>query len=46
MTNNARALGRWVSEPDWIKPAVHMPAFRMLPGEDREALTAFLGGLK
>jgi cytochrome c oxidase subunit 2 len=46
LTNDVHALERWISHPNRIKPAVHMPAFRMLPSEEREALAAFLHGLK
>ena len=46
LTNNAAMLERWIAYPDRIKPSVHMPAFRMLPDEEREALAAFLAGLK
>lgn len=46
LTNDATALQRWISFPDRIKPSVHMPAFRMLPEEDREALALYLKGLR
>lgn len=46
LSNDASAIERWIAYPDQIKPAVHMPAFRMLPRDDREALAAFLEGLK
>ena len=46
LTNDLPAIEHWISYPDRIKPAVHMPAFRMLPREDRQALAAFLEGLK
>jgi cytochrome c oxidase subunit 2 len=46
LTNELRALGHWLSHPGHIKPGVHMPAFGMLPQEEREAIAAYLKELK
>jgi cytochrome c oxidase subunit 2 len=46
MTNDIQSLRRWISNPDKIKPSVHMPAFGMLPAEDKEALATYLKGLE
>jgi cytochrome c oxidase subunit 2 len=37
---------RWVSRTAEVKPAVHMPAFGMLPDADLRALAAYLQGLR
>ena len=37
---------RWISHADELKPKVLMPAFRMLPPADLEALAAYLEGLQ
>src|SRR5688500_480478 len=42
LTNDAGALERWISHPEWIKPGVQMPAFGMLPQANREAIAAYL----
>ncbi len=39
-------LARWLARPDAIKPAVHMPAFGMLAGDDIAALAAYLESLR
>lgn len=46
MTNDAKALERWIKHPDKYKPAVHMPAFGMIPGEEIEAIAEYLKELK
>ena len=46
LTNDASTLEKWIAHPDRIKPAVHMPAFRMLAIEERQALAAYLQALK
>ena len=46
LPNQADALVRWIRDTDHVKPGVHMPAFRALPGDDLTALAAYLGGLK
>ena len=44
--NDPDALMRWITQPDRIKPGVHMPAFRALGNDDLSALAAYLGGLQ
>jgi cytochrome c oxidase subunit 2 len=39
-------LARWLSDPQRVKPGVHMPAFGMLPGDERRAIAVYLDGLK
>jgi cytochrome c oxidase subunit 2 len=40
------AFERWLSSPQRIKPAVHMPAFGMIGDADVAALAAYLRGLQ
>jgi cytochrome c oxidase subunit II len=40
------AFVKWITEPERIKPGVHMPAFRMLTRDDLVALSAYLDGLQ
>ena len=37
---------RWITRADELKPGAHMPAFRMLPAEDLDALAAYLVSLR
>ncbi len=46
LPNNSRGFVRWLEETDRVKPGVHMPHFRMLPREEREALAAWLEALQ
>ncbi|MBZ5715685.1 cytochrome c oxidase subunit II [Nannocystis pusilla] len=46
LSSDPRAFQRWIEAPEQVKPGVHMPAFAMLPQADREALAAYLEGLK
>jgi cytochrome c oxidase subunit II len=46
LTNEGNAFEQWITHPDRIKPGVLMPAFRMLPQADREAIAVYLEGLK
>ena len=47
MLDNSRdALIRWIAEADYLKPAVHMPAFGMLGDEEIAAMAAYLGQLE
>ena len=46
LTNDSAALEQWITHPNRIKPAVHMPAFGMLPPGDRAALAQYLKGLQ
>lgn len=46
LPNTAPAFRRWLAASRAIKPEVHMPAFAMLPGEDLDALAAYLEGLE
>lgn len=40
------ALRRFIARTDELKPAVHMPAFGMLPAPDLNALAVYLKGLE
>ena len=44
--NNPGGFARWLEQADRLKPGVHMPHFRMLPREEREALAAYLEALQ
>jgi cytochrome c oxidase subunit 2 len=46
LPNDPTSLIHWISQPDRIKPGVHMPAFRTLATEDLSALAAYLGSLQ
>lgn len=46
LANDREAFLEWLTQPKQFKPAVHMPAFGMLPREDLEALAAYLEGLE
>ena len=46
LPNDEEGFRRWVAETATVKPGVHMPAFGMLPQEDRRALAAYLDGLE
>jgi cytochrome c oxidase subunit II len=46
LPNEPETLTRWISQPDRIKPGVHMPAFRALGTDDLSALAAYLSGLQ
>ncbi|WP_083457170.1 cytochrome c oxidase subunit II [Sandaracinus amylolyticus] len=40
------ALRRWIADPERLKSGVHMPAFEMLPGDELDALAAYLESLR
>ena len=44
--NDASGFMRWLERADLLKPGVHMPHFRMLPREERQALAAYLEALQ
>lgn len=46
LPNDTQAFFRWISHPDHIKPDVNMPAFGMLPEDQRSAIATYLSGLK
>lgn len=46
LSNDPNAFARWVQHTHEVKPEVLMPPFHMLPGEDVQALAAYLEGLK
>jgi cytochrome c oxidase subunit 2 len=46
LPTDATQLERWIARTEDVKPAVHMPAFGMLPAPDLQALAAYLHGLK
>jgi cytochrome c oxidase subunit II len=46
LQNDREAFVRWISDPDHLKPGVHMPAFRTLARDDLSALAAYLDGLQ
>jgi cytochrome c oxidase subunit 2 len=46
LPNTQEAVVRWLAAPRAIKPGAHMPAFRMLSADDREALGAYLASLR
>jgi len=46
LPNAPDALFRWLSNPERLKPGVHMPAFGMLPEDDLHALAAYLESLR
>lgn len=46
LPNDTGAMARWIASPAHVKPGVHMPAFDMMPATEREALAAYLHGLK
>jgi cytochrome c oxidase subunit 2 len=45
LSNDPRALERWLDDPQVIKPGSHMPIVALRP-QDRRDLVAFLEGLK
>lgn len=45
MGNSPGALAGWIVDPHGIKPGVNMPS-NVLPGDDLNALVAYLGSLK
>jgi cytochrome c oxidase subunit 2 len=46
LPNERDKFVRWIAHTGDEKPEVHMPAFRMLPSQDLEALAAYLDGLQ
>lgn len=46
LDNRAASFADWLERTKTLKPGVHMPAFGMLPSAEREALAAYLEGLK
>lgn len=46
LSNEPDKFMRWISRTGDEKPGVHMPAFRMLPAADLQALAAYLDGLE
>lgn len=46
LPNTEEAIARFIAEPDEVKPGVGMPAFRMLPQGQIEAIAAYLAGLE
>lgn len=46
LPNDAESMAQWIAAPDRAKPGVHMPAYRMLAGDELSALAAYLGGLR
>lgn len=46
LPNRTDQVARWISHADQIKPDVRMPAFRMLPDDDVDAIATFLKELK
>jgi cytochrome c oxidase subunit 2 len=44
--NDVGGFRRWLEQTDRVKPGVHMPHFRMLPSEEREALATYLESLQ
>jgi cytochrome c oxidase subunit 2 len=46
LPNEPAALVRWIRRADYIKPGVHMPAFRALDRDELSALAAYLDGLR
>jgi cytochrome c oxidase subunit II len=46
LPNQSDGFLRWISGTGDVKPGVHMPAFGMLPREDRRALAVYLDGLE
>lgn len=46
LPNDVESFVRWISHPDHIKPGVNMPAFGMLPKDQRTAIATYLDGLK
>ncbi len=46
LPNNRGTLAGWVADSQAIKPGNRMPAYRVLPGEDLQAVAAYLEGLK
>jgi cytochrome c oxidase subunit 2 len=45
LPNDLVAFERWLSSPQHVKPAAHMPAFAMIGGDNVRALAAYLRGL-
>jgi len=46
LPNERDRFVRWIAHTSDEKPGVHMPAFRMLPSQDLEALADYLDGLQ
>jgi cytochrome c oxidase subunit 2 len=46
LRNTPQNLRRWLSDPEAIKPGVHMPGFAALPDAELDALVALLGSLR
>ena len=46
LPNEPPAFRSWITDPDRLKPGVHMPRFGMLPDSDLRALAAYLEGLQ
>ena len=46
LPNEAPAFQSWITDPERLKPGVHMPRFGMLPDSDLRALAAYLEGLQ
>ncbi|SFU21292.1 cytochrome c oxidase subunit 2 [Mesorhizobium sp. YR577] len=46
LPNTEEAIRRFIADPDVIKPDSKMPAFRMLPEDDLQAIASYLKGLK
>ncbi|WP_281354052.1 cytochrome c oxidase subunit II [Mesorhizobium zhangyense] len=46
LPNTEEAIRRFIADPDVIKPGSKMPAFRMLPEDDLQAIASYLKGLK
>lgn len=46
LPNEPDSLRRWIAHTEDVKPGVLMPAFRMLPPDELEALVVYLSGLK
>ncbi|MFN2427248.1 MAG: cytochrome c oxidase subunit II [Candidatus Binatia bacterium] len=45
LVRDERALRKWIAQTHAVKPGAQMPAFSMLPGDDLDALAAYLEGL-
>ena len=46
LPNEPPAFQSWITDPERLKPGVHMPRFGMLPDSDLRALAAYLEGLQ
>jgi cytochrome c oxidase subunit 2 len=46
MTNDAAAIGRWISGAQHVKPGNKMPSFNIFKPDELAALASFLEGLK